>query len=77
MVLQDYINKLVSSDIRATVLSLQSLMFRLVFVIVGPLMGWVADIYSLSAALLLSGIVFALFGLVSLLGLAHHRALDI
>lgn len=77
VVLQDYINKLVSSDIRATVLSLQSLMFRLVFVIVGPLMGWVADIYSLSAALLLSGIVFALFGLVSLLGLAHHRALDI
>ena len=35
-VINDYINRLVSSDIRATVLSVKNLVGRLMFVILGP-----------------------------------------
>ena len=46
-VLNDYLNRVVTSDIRATVLSVKSLVGRLMFVILGPGIGWVHDAYSL------------------------------
>ncbi len=65
-VLKDYVNKLISSNMRATVLSVKNLFGRLVFSIIGPFIGWVSDSYSLQLALLTSGITFLFFGLVSL-----------
>ena len=53
------INRQTSSDRRATVLSLESLLCRLLFAPLAPLIGWVADAYSLSTAIALSGIFFA------------------
>ena len=37
VVLGDYVNRVVSSDIRATVLSIQALSWRAVFALLGPI----------------------------------------
>ncbi|MBT3261098.1 MFS transporter [bacterium] len=74
-IIKDYINQRISSDIRATVLSVQSLAFRLVFCIVGPLIGWLNDLYSLKVAFLSASAIFLFFGLVSLFFLHKHQAL--
>ena len=52
VVLNDYVNRAVASDIRATVLSIQALSWRAVFAIIGPFIGWMSDVYSLQMALL-------------------------
>ncbi len=74
VVLNDYVNILVTSDIRATVLSVQALMYRLVFVVVGPFLGWMSDIYSLQTAFFLSSIIFSSFFITSLVFLLRHKA---
>jgi MFS family permease len=61
-VLTDYLNGLVDSDIRATVLSVKNLIGRILFVIIGPFIGWVHDAYSLSLALEISGVIFLFLG---------------
>jgi len=57
-VLKDYINKLTTSDVRATVLSIRSLIIRGFFAIVGPLFGWFTDAYTMGRAFMFLGIVF-------------------
>jgi MFS family permease len=74
-VLNDYMNRCVSSDIRATVLSIKSLVGRVMFVILGPAVGWVSDVYSLSAAFLFCGAVFLSFGVVFLFFLHRNKVL--
>ena len=65
-VLKDYINQLIGSDIRATVLSVKQLMGRMIFTIIGPFIGWINDLYTLQVALFMTGIIFFVPGLVSL-----------
>lgn len=77
VLLNDYVNILVPSQIRATVLSIQALMFRFVFVIVGPLVGWISDVYSLQVGLFFAGSIFSLFFIVSLFFLDKNKALNI
>jgi MFS family permease len=60
IVFSEAINRATPSDRRATVLSIESLLCRLLFAPLAPLVGWVADAYSLSTAIALSGAVFAL-----------------
>ena len=74
-VLKDYLNRLITSDKRATVLSVQGMIGRLIFALVGPFIGWVTDIYSLSCALAISGTTFFVFGLVALVFLRLHHGL--
>jgi hypothetical protein len=74
-VLKDYLNKIITSDIRATVLSVASLVRRLIFSIFGPVIGWISDLYSLPTALMLCGIIFLFWGSISLLLLHRHKAL--
>jgi MFS family permease len=64
-VLKDYINRLTSSHIRATVLSVRNFIIRLLFSITGPLFGWIKDIYSLPQALTLAGIVFLVLSITA------------
>lgn len=47
-VLKDYINQITPSEIRATVLSVRSLLIRAVFAVIAPLFGWLSDALSLS-----------------------------
>ncbi len=74
-VLQDYVNRLVHSDIRATVLSVSSFTGRLFFAFFGPFMGWINDLYSLQTALLMGGGIFAILGMISLFFLHRNRVL--
>lgn len=52
----DIINRMTSSDIRATVLSFRALGFRLLFAVVSPFLGYMADVISLNQAILITGI---------------------
>lgn len=63
-VLKDYINILIESDVRATVLSLRNMFIRINFAIIGPLLGWTTDHYSLQTGLTAAGIFFLISGLV-------------
>jgi predicted MFS family arabinose efflux permease len=74
-VLNDYINRCVTSDIRATVLSVKSLVGRLMFVCLGPLVGWISDTYSLSTAFLVCGLTFLSFGVLFLFFLHKNKVL--
>ena len=56
------INQNLPSSIRATVLSINSFMFRLGFVIIAPVVGWITDTYNLDTALFLFGFIFIGFG---------------
>jgi MFS family permease len=57
-VLKDYINRITSSDMRATVLSIRSLIIRTFFAILGPLFGYMTDQLSLQRAFIIIGLVF-------------------
>ena len=74
-VLSDYINRCVESDIRATVLSVRSLVGRLMFIIVGPMAGWVSEAYDLSTAFLVCGLTFSGFGVLFLFFLHRNKVL--
>lgn len=54
-VTSDMLNRLASSDVRATVLSIQALFARLLFAISSPFLGYFADLYTLKTAFLLAG----------------------
>lgn len=60
ILLKDAINWRTPSAIRATVLSLNSLIFRLGFALLGPLTGWVTDTAGLRPALWMLALLFAL-----------------
>ena len=46
----DYINRLIPSETRATVLSFQSMTFSFFMIIIFPAIGWTGDFFSLSGA---------------------------
>lgn len=71
-----YINNLVSSDKRATILSIRWLVTRVVFVIVGPMMGYIADISSLTIALYTCGILFGVTSIVGVMQLKENLELE-
>ncbi len=68
-ILKDYINSLIESDIRATVLSVSSLAQKLLYAFLGPLIGVVMDLYSLQTALLFSAVVYGSVGLFVLVNM--------
>jgi MFS family permease len=65
-ILKDYINRLCTSDIRATVLSVRNFVIRIFFAIIGPFVGWRTDKYSIQEALFISGVLFLILALAAL-----------
>lgn len=65
-VLKDYINRITTSDVRATVLSIRSLLIRAFFSIIGPLFGYLTDHFSLEQAFILLGSVFIAITITSI-----------
>lgn len=55
-VTSDLINRMTTSDVRATVLSIRSLGEKLLFAVASPFLGYIADVYTLNQAMLLTGI---------------------
>jgi MFS family permease len=74
-VVTDYINQLTDSEIRATVLSAESFIGRLIYALIIPGIGWVADVYSLLQALLILAITSFVSGVVILLILKRDRVI--
>ncbi|HLD05152.1 MAG TPA: MFS transporter [Candidatus Nanoarchaeia archaeon] len=72
-VFKDYINRLVSSDRRATVLSTRTMVSRLLYVALGPFLGWIMDVYSLRLAFFVSGGISLFLGLIALLYMYKHK----
>jgi len=73
IIVSDAINKIVWSDKRATVLSLNNMAHRFLFAIISPFMGWFADIYTIPTALMLSGIIVLVGGGLTLGMLYFHK----
>lgn len=59
---RDYINRLIQSEIRATVLSVANMLGSLSFVILSPLFGKIIDVFSLSFAFLALGLYVFVYG---------------
>ncbi|MCK5412932.1 MAG: MFS transporter [Candidatus Pacebacteria bacterium] len=74
-VIEDYINKLTSSDIRATTLSIQNMSQRFFYAMIIPIIGLVVDIYSLTQALTILGITTLIIGIFSLLMLRRVKVI--
>ncbi len=64
VIVEDYINRIVWSDKRATVMSLNNMGERVLFIIFAPLVGKGADIYGITPILMLLGIFALLSGIV-------------
>lgn len=65
-VILDLMNRRIGSELRATVLSMSSLLVRASFVMLGPVVGFVHDTTSLHTALLFSGGIFLVLGFAAL-----------
>ena len=72
-VLRDYMNRHIPSNMRATVMSIRSFIIRILFASTSPILGYVADLYSLQYALYLSGALFLFFGLIILTFLLNQK----
>jgi len=59
-ILKEQVNTRCSSDVRATVLSIRSLLIRLIFSLAGPAIGWIAVLRNFNYALLSYGVILAI-----------------
>ena len=75
VILNDYVNRLTTSDIRATVLSVQSLLGRLLYAALIPGIGWLADGFGLRVALGLLGVAALVIGGAALFPLRRAEVL--
>lgn len=66
VIISDYVHQLTDSSIRATVLSVKSLIEKMFFAVITPFIGWIVDVYSLEQALGLSGVIVLFSGAISL-----------
>jgi MFS family permease len=57
-VLKNLVNVIAPSEVRATVLSIRSLIIRAFFAIIAPFFGWLSDLLNLNQALIITGAVF-------------------
>ena len=74
-VLSDFVQRHISSDRRATVMSITSFCRQCLFVAFAPFVGWVTDVYSVQVAfMLMAGILFV-YGVITLLMLKKVKIL--
>jgi MFS family permease len=73
VVVTDYIHILTESKIRATILSLESLVGKLLYAFIIPIFGWVADVYTLVQALSVIGISTIIIGCAILIILKKNN----
>ena len=64
VVFTDYINKIIPSETRATILSLKNMTGKLIYALIIPFIGWFIDLYSLLNALVMLGIISLIIGSV-------------
>ncbi len=74
-VVTDYINQLTTSNVRATVLSVESFIGRLIYALIIPFFGLIADLYSLKQALIILGVTAFVSGLIILIILRKDKVI--
>jgi hypothetical protein len=57
-ILKNYINQYAQSETRATILSVRDFIIRIVFAVIGPLLGWMTDHINLESAFILAGAIY-------------------
>lgn len=62
----NHLNQHINSDIRATVISINSFVFHLCFVLISPVIGRIIDFYSFDIALITFGVIYLIFTSFSL-----------
>jgi len=75
IIISDYINKLTKSEIRATILSVKNMIAQLIYAIIIPFAGWIADVYSLTQALSVLGITTIITGSIILVVLHKNKVI--
>ncbi len=73
VVFTDYINKLIDSENRATILSIQSMLYRLSYAVMIPFVWYIFDVYGLSQALMVSWISVFIIWFVFVLILIKNK----
>lgn len=68
-VLKNYINEHTDSKVRATILSVRNFEIRIIFAVVGPVLGYLTDTFSLRTALFIAGIIYFISAILSILPL--------
>ncbi len=76
-VISDYVNKLVDSENRSTILSTQSLVGRLLQAALMPGIGLVSDVYSVTQALSVLGVTVVTGGTVLMVLMASQKIIEI
>jgi MFS family permease len=66
-ILKNYINQYTQSEIRATIFSVRDFIIRIVFAVIGPLLGWITDNISLKSAFLLAGAIYLVSAIIVVL----------
>ena len=66
-IISDYVQREATARNRATVLSANALMVRVVFSVASPFLGWVTDTYSFGTAFAASAIIFGVIATVAYL----------
>lgn len=69
-----YINKLIPSDKRATILSMESMVFSLFMIILFPLVGKLADTFSLSFSFYIVAILISISSILNIIVLAGRKS---
>jgi MFS family permease len=67
ILVSNQINRLVGTEIRASVLSVNALVGRIVYALLIPLVGWLADVYTVEAAFTIMGITGILAGVPAMI----------
>lgn len=72
-ILKDYINRYTQSEVRATILSLRNFVIRINFAIIGPLLGYLTDKFSLGTALFVAGLSYMFVAIIAALPLLTSK----
>ncbi len=72
-ILKDYIHEYTGSDVRATVLSLRDFVIRINFAVIGPVLGFLTDRFSLGVALAVAGGSYLLMSVAAVLPLLRKK----
>jgi MFS family permease len=74
IVLKDALNKRVTADFRATANSVSQMGVRVIFLIFGPLLGYVIDVRGIATACFIMGCLYIFFFFISTLRLASMKS---
>ena len=71
-ILKNYINQYTQSEIRATILSVRDFIIRIIFAVIGPLLGWMTDNINLESAFIFAGGIYLVSAVVVVLPWRHR-----